>query len=168
MEYDFDKILHEAKTGQYKLLGNGSCRIVFDLGDGSVAKIAKDIRGIDQNQNEYAIFHARKSDLFAEVTAVSSDNRMLIMAKADKIKNMKTVYAYYKVQNISSLLKHGSFSQDVNTYKLSKGDLVRPSSWGLIGGIPMLIDFGLTHGIFIKYYKNNLFNLRRFTQIKYM
>ncbi len=167
MEYDFNNILQKAKKGQYKQLGNGSCRIVFDLGGGSVAKIAKDIRGIDQNLNEYTIFQSHKSDLFAEVTAVSPDNRILIMAKADKVKNMRTVYRYYNVQNISSLLKHGSFYQDINTYKLSRGDLVRPSSWGLINGIPMLIDFGLTHGVFIKYYKNNLFNLRRFTQIKY-
>ena len=157
MKYDFSSVITEIKNGQYKLIGSGSSRRVYDLNNGYVVKVAKDIRGIFQNQAENKIYLSRKSDVFAEIVAVSEDNKYLIMSKAQKIKNMATVYKYYNVKNINRLMLLDNLYDDIKNNKLGKGDLKRASSWGFIGDIPVIIDYGLTLSIFNKYYKFGLF-----------
>lgn len=167
MKYDFDEIIGNAKKGRYKQLGSGSCRMVFDLGDGYVVKIAKDIRGTEQNQNEYVIYKSHQSVFFAEIADISPDSKLLVMAKAKKIRNLSTVYQFYNVHNINSLLKLNNFYKDVNAYKLSRGDLIRPSSWGVVNNAPVLIDYGLTHDMYMKYYRRNPFMKKWFAPIYY-
>lgn len=167
MDYNFKKLISILKSGEYKLIGSGSSRKVYDLNDGTIIKVAKDIRGIHQNQAEYEIYLSRKSNFFAEVLAVSEDNTCLIMSKARKIKNIQTVYKYYKVRNFKGLSKLDHLNDDISANKIGKGDLTRASSWGFVGDTPVLIDYGLTHVIYQKYYKHNLFFKKRFKQIHY-
>lgn len=163
MDYSIPELIAEIKNGKYKLLGSGSCRNVYDLGNGYVLKTAKDIRGIYQNENEYRIYQSQKSGLFAKVVEVSQDNKCLIMQKAKRIKQINTVYHYYKVRNMNSLLGINNLKEDIMKNNLSKGDLIRASSWGIIDGVPVLIDYGLTRNIYKKYYGINQFfkNYRR-------
>ena len=167
MEYDFNKLIKSIRNGEYKLIGSGSCRKVYDLNNGYVIKVAKDIRGIYQNQAESRIYLSRKSDFFADVITISEDNKCLIMSKARIIKNIQTVYKYYKVKNINALVKLENFKIDISNFKLSKGDLRRPSSWGFKGDVPVLIDYGLTNSIFKKYYRHNLIFKKKFSRLHY-
>lgn len=167
MENDFREILERIKSGEFKKIGNGSCRHVYDMKNGYVVKVAKDIRGIEQNLNEKNIFNTRKSYFFADIVSVSPDNKLLIMAKAKKIKKMKTVYKYYKVSNINSLLKVNNFIEDINIHKLSKGDIVKASSWGFVNQVPVLIDYGLTHNTFVKFYNHSFIFGKKYSVIRY-
>ncbi len=167
MNYNFDEIISKIRSGEYKPIGFGSCRRVYDLNDGYVVKVARDIRGIDQNRTENSIYQSRKSGFFAEVAAISDNNRLLVMAKAQKIRNMSAVFQYYKVRNLSSLVRINNFTEDIKNHRLSRGDLVRASSWGIVDNIPVMIDYGLTQNIYIKYYRFNILAGRRFKILKY-
>jgi len=166
MDYNLKEIIAGIRNDTYKLLGVGSCRKVYDLNDGFVIKIAKDIRGIFQNQTENKIYLSRKSNLFAEVVTVSEDNKFLVMPKARKIKSIETVYKYYNVKNMNSLIMFDHLNDDINSNKLSRADIVRPSSWGFIDDVPVLIDYGLTHSIYTKYYGLNSL-LKKYKTLRY-
>lgn len=167
MEYNLKETIRIIKNGGYKLIGSGSSRKVYDLNDGNIIKVAKDIRGIYQNQAENQIYLSRKSNFFAEILAVSEDNTCLIMSKAKKIKNIQTVYKYYKVRNFKELATLDHLNDDIKNNKIGKGDLTRATSWGFVGNVPVLIDYGLTHGIFQKYYRHNLIFKKKFKQLHY-
>jgi len=166
MGYNFKELIVGIKSGKYKLLGVGSSRKVYDLNDGYVIKVAKDVRGIYQNQAENKIYLLRKSNFFAQVVAVSEDSRCLIMPKANKIKSIDTVCKYYNVRSFKSLTMLDHFNDDINDNNLSRNDLIRPSSWGFIDDVPIIIDYGLTHSIFKKYYGPNLI-FKRYRALQY-
>ncbi|HEY5583808.1 MAG TPA: hypothetical protein VIK78_04870 [Ruminiclostridium sp.] len=166
MKYDFEELVVNVKNDEYKLIGSGSSRRVYDLDNGHVLKIAKDIRGISQNKAEHEIYKSRKSNIFAEIVAVSEDNKFLIMSKARKIEKISTVYKYYNVRNYKKLVRLKNLKDDIQSNKLSRGDLVRPSSWGLIDDVPVIIDYGLTQRIFKKYYRNRMLKRRKYKPIK--
>ena len=160
MRYDFDNMLQMIYKGKYRLLGNGSSRRVFDLENGFVVKVAKDLRGIHQNNAEYTVYKKNKSGMFAHIEAVSEDFRLLIMTKAQKIKSMDIVFQYYKVRNSQALFRLEGFVDDITLYDLGKGDLKRSANWGLIDGVPKIIDYGLTKEIYQKYYSRKLLLFR--------
>ena len=167
MNYNYQDIINKIRNGEYKLLGFGSCRYVFDMNNGYVVKVAKDIRGTEQNINEYNIFQSQKSGFFAEVVYISENNRLLVMAKAFKIKNINTVLRYYNCRNIKVLVRLDNFIDDINKFGISLGDLARASSWGMVDNTPLMIDYGLTHHTFTKYYGRNLLLRKRYTPIRY-
>lgn len=156
MDYDYKNIILDIKSGKHCKLGIGSSRIVYDLNDGFVVKIAKNIRGNSQNEAEYKTYLIHKSSLFAEIIAVSEDYRFLIMPKAKKIKKISSVLKYYNVNSIKALFKKDKLIiSDIHDNDLSRNDLYRISSWGFINNVPLIIDYGLTHSIFKKYYGYN-------------
>lgn len=166
MEYNFNDIIFGIKNRKYELIGSGSSRKVYDLMDGNVVKVAKDIRGIYQNQVENTVYQSRKSNFFAKVIVISEDNKFLIMSKAVQIKNIYTVYKYYNVRNIKSLATLDHFYDDIKKNKLSSADISRPSSWGFVDNVPVIIDYGLTRDIFKKFYGlNNI--LKKYRALKY-
>ncbi len=167
MDYNYEILISGIKSGEYRLMGFGSCRRVYNLNNGYVVKVARDIRGIEQNKNEYQIHSNCLSGFFAEIAYISEDFKLLVMARAKRIKKMRTVYSFYKVKGMDSLLKVNNLVQDLKNNDLGTGDLRRASSWGLIDGEPVIIDYGLTHSLFKKYYKGNLLLRRRFTPIIY-
>lgn len=165
MQQEFEAIYKKLKKGELKFIGNGSCRRVFDLGNGYVIKVAKDIRGVFQNKAEYSIFHNCKSDFFAELLSISDDGRSLIMAKAQKIRHIKSVYDYYKVKGNNNLLRQNYLSEDIKNNNIGRGDLRRAANWGLINGRPVIIDYGLTKEIYKRFYSNRLFSIRKFKKL---
>ncbi len=160
-------IINSIRNGEFKLMGRGSCRYVFNMNNGYVVKVARDIRGLEQNRNEYKIYSGRKSDLLADIVYFSEDDRFLIMVKAIKLKNIRSVYRYYNVNGMKSLAIKSNLIEDINNNHISTGDLFRISSWGLIDGVPKLIDYGLTHSTFNKYYSRNLFIKKRYPPLRY-
>ena len=95
----FNNIMFNINRGYYRYIGTGSSRDVFDLKNGYVIKVAKNIAGIAQNQTEYAISNYDDSNLFAKVISISNDFYFLVMEKADKIDNISDVFRYFNVSD---------------------------------------------------------------------
>lgn len=148
----FDIITEKLQRGEYRYLGSGSGRKVFDLGNGQVVKYAKNRRGIAQNETEYFIASSDHSGLFSKISQISEDHRLLIMEKADQVRNMTQVWNYYKVSNNRELFRLEAFRRILHDYHLLQVDLCRYSNWGSIGGRPVIIDYGFTLNVKKKYY----------------
>jgi hypothetical protein len=152
MERIFNNIMMNLQLGYYEYIGSGSCRDVFDLGNGYVIKVAKNMAGIAQNKAEYRISSKDKSDLFAKVVKVSNDFDFLIMEKANKIYSLSYVWMYFNVRNERELFSLEEMQKIKQDYHLVLGDFDRKSSWGTIKGKPVIIDYGFTREVSTKYY----------------
>jgi len=152
MRVDFEQIKSNIRDGAYKSIGSGSGRRVFDLDNGYVVKVAKNRKGIAQNEAEYQISSRSNSVLFAKVLQVSEDYRMLIMQKAEVIKHISEVWEYFNVQNNRALYYVEEIRYISSEYNLLMADLYRPVNWGKINSRPVIIDFGFTKRVRKKYY----------------
>lgn len=148
----FNQIIIGIRRGYYKYIGSGSCREVFDLGNGYVVKVAKNIAGIAQNESEYNISHYDNSGLFAKVIDVSDNFDLLIMEKAERIYNIFDLYRYFNVRNKRQLFRLRELRNISRNYDLILADLDRLSSWGMIDGRPVIIDYGFTEEVSERYY----------------
>jgi hypothetical protein len=140
------------RRGYYKYIGSGSSRDVFDLGNGYVVKMAKNCAGIAQNKAEYNISNYGDSDLFAKVIEVSNNFNFLIMEKADNIYNISQVVRHFNVRGKRELLHLKELQNIKRNYNLLLGGLGRKSSWGMIDGRPVIIDYGFTREVYQRYY----------------
>jgi hypothetical protein len=138
--------------GYYRYIGTGSSRDVFDLQNGYVVKVAKNIAGIAQNQTEYAISNYDDSNLFARVISISNDFYFLVMEKADKIDNISDVFRYFNVSDKRELFHLKELQNIKKKYNLLLGDFDRKSNWGIIKGRPVIIDYGFTREVSERYY----------------
>ena len=109
--------------------------------------------GREQNKAEYEISFEDSSGIFAEVIDVSNDYRMLIMRKAKKIKDMRIVWNYFNVDDKYEFYDCIYMQRLKNKYKLLLGDFEKASSWGIINGRPVIIDYGFTRHVEKKYYR---------------
>lgn len=141
---DFDHISQNVSKRKYRLIGSGSGRLVFDLDNGYVVKVAKNRKGVAQNKAEYKIASMNNTDLFAEISAISDNYNYLIMEKADKIKSIAEIWDYYQVRSNHELFKLDNFKDIGMKYNLLYGDLCRKSSWGFVNKRPKIIDYGFT------------------------
>lgn len=144
MLVDFDAISHNINMHKYALIGSGSGRHVFDLDNGYVVKTAKNRKGIVQNKAEYQIASMSSSDLFAKIIAISDNSNFLIMKKAERIGSISIVWRYFHVNSNHELFRLNIFEDFTTKYRLLLGDLCRKSSWGIIDGKPVIIDYGFT------------------------
>ena len=148
----FNQIKLDITRGYYKYIGSGSGRQVFDMENGYVIKVAKNKAGIAQNKAEYKISFDDNSDLFAKVMKISDDFKLLIMQKADKIYNILSVWTYFHVTSKRELFNSKELQNIKKRYNLLLGDFARKSSWGMINGRPVIIDYGFTREVKSKYY----------------
>ncbi|HKM34581.1 MAG TPA: hypothetical protein VJY54_07545, partial [Lachnospiraceae bacterium] len=102
---DFNIITSNIREEKYRYIGSGSGRRVFDLENGYVVKVAKNIKGIAQNKVEYQISLEDHTNLFAKITYVADDFQLLIMEKAELIQNISEVWKYFDVKNKSEFLQ---------------------------------------------------------------
>lgn len=153
MFIDYNDIMFGIRRGLYFYIGSGSSRRVYDLGNGYVVKVAKNMAGREQNKAEYEISFEDSSGIFAEVIDVSNDYRMLIMRKAKKIKDMRIVWKYFNVDDKYEFYDCIYMQRLKNKYKLLLGDFEKASSWGIINGRPVIIDYGFTRHVEKKYYR---------------
>lgn len=171
-----------AKKVQYaksklKKLGEGSSRIVFDLNDGYVLKLAKNIKGQEQNSIENDP-ELQKTKLVPLVKNSHKEDVFLISEKASPIKE-KEFQSISKInfKDFSETLKlnkklddgkieeipekykdvlENEFYQEVynlmNNFDFSPGDLGRISSWGILNNKLVVLDSGLTEEIYRNHY----------------
>jgi hypothetical protein len=152
MGVDFERIKLKIEKESYPLIGTGSGRRVFDLGNGYVVKTAKNKKGIAQNKVEYQIASEAHTNIFAKIIDISEDFIYLIMEKAEKINYIAEVWKYYGVRSNRELFRLAEFSDITVKYGLLLPDLCRAYSWGLINGKPTIIDYGFTREVKRKYY----------------
>jgi len=152
MNFDFGQIAHSIKDGAYPFIGSGSGRRVYDLQNGYVAKVARNARGIAQNEAEYHIARKDASGLFAEVAAVSGDLRTLIMERADRIADISAVWSYFHVKSNDQLYRLKVLREASAAHSLLLPDLGRYQNWGWIGNRLVVIDYGFTRSVRAKYY----------------
>jgi len=152
MRVDFDQIKANIRDGAYKSIGSGSGRRVFDLDNGYVVKVAKNKKGLAQNEAEYQISSKSNSVLFAKILQVSEDYHMLIMQKAEVIKHISEVWGYFNVESNRGLYYVEEIRQISSEYNLLMADLYRPVNWGRINSKLVIIDFGFTRRVRKRYY----------------
>ena len=152
MVSSFSQIKFNLRRGHYRHIGSGSSRDVFDLDNGHVIKVAKSRAGIAQNESEYNISYHDNSGLFAKVIEVSNNFKFLIMEKAGKVYYISDVLEYFKVRSKRQLLNLIEIQEIKRNYNLLLGDFARTSSWGIIDGRPVIIDYGFTREVKERYY----------------
>jgi len=154
MGFNYSEIKQNIHDGVYTYIGSGSGRQVFDIGNGYVAKAAKNRRGYAQNEVEYQISLIDSSGLFASVVDASPDLSIIIMEKADPINHLSTVLRYYRVKNNRQLYLIPQIRKAMIHHKLEFADMCRVQNWGMIGGRPVIVDYGFTKSVNRKYYKH--------------
>jgi hypothetical protein len=152
VDVDFEQIILDIRRQTYKYIGSGSGRRVFDLGNEYVVKVAKNKKGIAQNEAEHQISLINRSNLFAKILQVSEDFSLLIMEKADRIKKISDVWKYFNVKSNRKLFQLEELKDISSKYNLLLPDLCRPANWGKINERPVIIDFGFTRKVKKKYY----------------
>lgn len=155
MDIDYRTILSEIDHRKYRYIGSGSGRRVFDLGDGHVIKVAKNKKGIAQNEVEHRISRETSSKLFAPVISMSEDARYLIMEKAERVYSMSEVMWYFGVRTEHQLLKDPDIHKIILDYDLVRADILRKSSWGFVGDELVIIDYGFTRYVRERYYRRH-------------
>lgn len=152
MDVFYNQIMLNIRRGLYKYIGKGSGRIVFDMRNGYVVKLAKNRAGIEQNKVEYNISNNDNSNIFAKVLYASDNYNYIIMRKAEKIYNMSYVRMYFNVKNEREFFNLYPLQKIKNKYNLILGDLNRESSWGIIDNQVVIIDYGFTKKVKEQYY----------------
>ena len=161
-----------------RLIGEGSSRKVYLLDEITVLKLAKNRKGIAQNQVEIDLFEmSGLNDLLAEVHAYSDDNTWVVMELAiplkeeefeEKVKcfiNLSNPKNVEKIQGgelnfmfdekqIENCMCHIFINKHTD---LKYGDLNELDSWGKVkrnGKIKyVLIDYGFNSYVWRGYYK---------------
>lgn len=151
---DFYQISLNIERQYYKFIGTGSGRIVYELENGYVVKVAKNNKGFAQNKTEYKIALSDNTNLFAKVLAVSENFKYLVMEKAIKISDIYYVWKYFNVRNNKELYRVKELKNISSKYGLLLIDLRRPVNWGLLNGRPVIIDYGYTKEVRRRYYKH--------------
>lgn len=153
METNFNYIHRNLMDGKYPYIGTGSSRMVYDLDNGYVAKLAKNEKGFAQNMTEYRIYLDARYHLFAPIIDVSYDYKILIMQKGEKMQSYHDLFRYFEVTSFRELLRLDSLQWIVLRYHLIEADLRRMSSWGVLYERPVLIDYGYTNEVMQTYYQ---------------
>ncbi|GAA0076624.1 hypothetical protein UT300005_10020 [Clostridium sp. CTA-5] len=152
MLIEFNQIMFNLTQGYYRYIGSGSGRKVFDLGNGYVIKVAKNRAGIAQNKSEYKISLNNHSNLFAKVIGVSNNFVLLIMERAYMVPSILYVWKYFDITSKKELIKSKELQNIMKKYNLLLADLGRKSSWGIINGRPVIVDYGFTREVKERYY----------------
>ncbi|MEA4823656.1 MAG: hypothetical protein VB111_06035 [Clostridiaceae bacterium] len=152
MKNNFEQIRLNIRNRLYNFIGSGSGRCVFDIGNGYVVKVAKNRKGLAQNEVEIEISSVDRSGLFAKILQYSEDSNFLIMQKAEKIESMSEVWAYFGVKRSSEFYRLDVLRTIADKHNLLLRDLGRPVNWGKINDKPVIIDYGFTRNVMKKYY----------------
>ncbi len=161
-------------------LSSGSSRIVYLTPAKTIVKLAKNDKGIAQNEAESN--PEMKSKYLNKILSRADNNAWLETCYLEKIseKDFKEMtgldfedfgepirYGLRKVSDNKDIEKPKNFEKVAESdiykelkdigekFKLLPGDMARISSWGEKDGKPVLIDAGLTKDIFDEYYEDS-------------
>lgn len=152
MEFDMKEIREGIKEGLYENIGNGTGRSVYDIGNGIVAKNARNIKGVAQNLTEYDIYFRSHSTIFAKVYHLTNDGEILLMEKAKPLEDINTLLEYFHACCKKQLVYVDPIRYLSYRYKLIPADLCKPGSWGETEDGLVLIDYGFTTWVSKKFY----------------
>ena len=152
MMVNFEQIHSGLQKRAFPLIGSGSGRNVYDLGNGYAVKVAKNKKGVAQNKAEFRIASVDRSNIFAQILQASDDYKMLIMEKANKVESITEVWEYFHVKSSSEFYHLGVMKELASKHHLLLKDLGRAVNWGKIDGRPAIIDYGFTRSVKKKYY----------------
>jgi len=173
---DFDTYKDRQDFAEAKLerLGSGSSRITYLTPEKTVIKLAKNDRGLAQNEAEAN--PDIKSKYFNKVLKSGKDFIWIEAPFLDKItekefdeltginfKDFSEALSYglredkseEKPKGLDKIFQSDIYKDVVNVgkeFKLLPGDLGRPSSWAAKDGHPIVIDLGLSRKIYDLYY----------------
>jgi hypothetical protein len=168
-----------ACDARWPKIGAGSSRIVYDLGNGTVLKLAKNQKGIAQNETEAD--HCMRQwhgDVLAQTLAYDPDARWIVQQYAAKARkadflaqfgvSLEEIGIWLAAQCFpynrwrtceeatqTRLQDHERFADIVTcalNFDLHCGDMGRLSSWGLVNNQLVLKDYGLTRSNYEEYY----------------
>lgn len=172
--YDTDKLARERfDIPKLKKIGEGSDRVVFDLGDGNVLKIAKNSRGLEQNIYEGDYYLAgsilpdiiergvnyvvvekidqaikRTIDLGIVNVNIETDKKEIGKLN-DLLKQLKQFTQKdfdNKTPELQQVLEDNGLS-DIMNYDVIWNDFTAKRNWGLKNGEPLHLDGGTFGGV---------------------
>lgn len=152
MTVDIEEIARNIRRHAYQRLGAGSGRNVYDIGDGYVAKVARNRKGLAQNEAEYQISVSDDSGLFANIVAATPNLRITIMEKAEPLRHFTAVLRYYHARSKRELYHIPLMQSAMAMHSLIFPDLCRKENWGVVNGRPVIIDYGFTMSVNRRYY----------------
>jgi hypothetical protein len=168
-----------------KRIAQGSARIVFEINDKTALKLAKNAKGIAQNEVEIRVSnnYMIPENIIAKVLEKDERDRWIVMELAKKISSgrfkqlmdgidIKSFYyyirqhtdrqapQYWKINpEVEEKLNENEFAQDlvdaIVNFNLDSADFVRPSSFGEIDGRVVITDYGLTPEVYEKHYDSH-------------
>ena len=140
---------------RFEYLGEGAARMVFALDDDQVIKVSKNKFGLLQNYVEYYVYH-RAGERFQKylcpiikwLPEIILAERAIPIDADQEYLNCLWVFCKSKLfyQDILELSK---------AFSLSKNDLRATSSWGILHGEKVLIDYGCPNDRGYKFYRNH-------------
>jgi hypothetical protein len=99
---------YEWLINNFKKIGNGESRIVFDIGDNKVLKLSK-TNFNTQNAREIALFSCVQSEFLPKIYEFAEDYSWLISEKAELFKNYKELFNIFKIKTGISNKKWNEF-----------------------------------------------------------
>jgi tRNA nucleotidyltransferase (CCA-adding enzyme) len=169
-----------------ELIGMGSSRYVYDIGNNKVKKEAYNKKGVLQNKTEVEIANTGKWSILPKIYEYSNDFNWIITDKADFFTEEMTdtyfdgftfndidYYVFKKVKkdnNKLNIISNDPFVSELiklqKEYDLDLEDLGNRKNYGLIDGKLKIIDFGLTKEGRSKQYEDGGELKSKVTQIK--
>jgi|GEM_PF-1368896 len=166
-----------------KKIGSGSARIVYEIDDKHVLKLAKNKKGIAQNsvEGDWGM-HRMYDGILPDLIEKDDDDLWLIVEKANKIskkeferltgvkfenfartlgyelslRSSRNRWFFSKPEDYDDIIDNEFLSEIVDmsiNYDMPAGDLERISTYGKVDDDPVVVDTGLTHSVYDEHYK---------------
>jgi len=146
----------ERLSRNYKLIGRGSSRAVFDIDKDYVLKVPTSVKGIYQCRVEYKLYKIINEYYKKYLCPIDLfENNRLLMKKAVPLK--KSSYPRgFRIYDLLNFKERNEYRYDLkylaDTYDLLYVDLLNISSWGIYNGRYVLVDYGCTNRIYDAFY----------------
>lgn len=130
---------------RFTFLGEGISRAVYALNDEYVIKIAKGREGLYQNRVERYVYNHANNTLKSYLCPILwYKPRMIVMPRAIPLSQI-TSNEFVDLKTIRSEPDaYNDLLYLTRKFYLFFEDIEATSSWGLINGVPVLIDYGCT------------------------
>ena len=130
---------------KFPLLEEGSCRKVFAISDELVIKLATNDEGIHQCRVEYKVYNKAKRHLREYLCPVLWHKyAMVVMERATPLTKI-TFAPYIEFEGIGHPEQvYRDLRELSRKHNLLFEDIMSTTSWGILGGKPVLIDYGCT------------------------
>ncbi len=140
----------------YKYLGEGASRIVFEINDDYVMKVSKGKTGNYQCRTEnyiYTNIQEKNKKYFCPI--IWYKKGMIVMRKAVPFTEIighkhGSIFEYTNIKADSLFFKN--IKKIARHYDLLYPDIKAISSWGILDEKPILIDYGCTNKLYDNYF----------------